>query len=63
MGFVAKLIAIVLPNLDYYNVSAAVATGQSIPPVYLLTTLGYTVAYGGAAILLSFILFEDRDLA
>ena len=63
VGFVAKLIAIVLPNLDYYNVSAAVATGQSIPPVYLLTTLGYTVAYGGAAILLSFILFEDRDLA
>lgn len=61
--FMAQLIATVLPNLDYYNVSAAVATGQSIPPVYLLTTLGYTVAYGTAAILLSFILFEDRDLA
>ena len=61
--FMAQLIATVLPNLDYYNVSAAVATGQEIPPVYLLTAFGYTVAYGGAAILLSFILFEDRDLA
>ena len=61
--FMAQLIATVLPNLDYYNVSAAVATGATIPPVYLLAMLGYTVAYGTAAILLSFILFEDRDLA
>lgn len=61
--FMAQFIAILLPNLDYYNVSAAVATGETIPPVYLLAALGYTVAYGGAAILLSFILFEDRDLA
>jgi ABC-type transport system involved in multi-copper enzyme maturation permease subunit len=61
--FMAKLIAIVLPNLDFYNVSAAVATGATIPPIYLLSMLGYTVAYSTAAILLSFILFEDRDLA
>lgn len=61
--FMAQFISVALPNLDYYNVSTAVATGQSIPPIYLLTALGYTVAYGGAALLLSFILFEDRDLA
>jgi ABC-type transport system involved in multi-copper enzyme maturation permease subunit len=61
--FMAQLIATVLPNLDYYNVSAAVATGATIPPSYLLAMLGYSVAYGTAAILLSFILFEDRDLA
>ncbi len=61
--FMARLIATVLPNLDSFNVSAAVATGQLIPPLYLLEALVYSVAYIAAAILLSFILFEDRDLA
>ena len=63
VDFMAKFIATVLPNLDYFNMSAAVATGQLIPPSYLLAALAYSVVYGGAAILLSFILFEDRDLA
>jgi ABC-type transport system involved in multi-copper enzyme maturation permease subunit len=63
VDFMAKLIATVLPNLDYFNMSAAVATGQLIPPSYLLAALAYSIVYGGAAILLSFILFEDRDLA
>lgn len=63
VDFMARLIATVLPNLDYFNMSAAVATGQLIPPSYLLAALAYSIVYGGAAILLSFILFEDRDLA
>lgn len=63
VDFMAKLIATVLPNLDFFNMSAAVATGQLIPPSYLLAALAYSIVYGGAAILLSFILFEDRDLA
>lgn len=63
VDFMGRLIAIVLPNLEYFNMSAAVATGQLIPPSYLLVALSYAVVYGGAVILLSFILFEDRDLA
>jgi len=63
VDFMARLIATVLPNLDYFNMSAAVATGQLIPPSYLLAAFAYSIVYGGAAILLSFILFEDRDLA
>lgn len=63
VDFMGRLIATVLPNLEYFNMSAAVATGQLIPPSYLLTAFAYSVVYGGAAILLSFILFEDRDLA
>ena len=63
VDFMARLIATILPNLDYFNMSAAVATGQFIPPSYLLAALAYATVYGGAAILLSFILFEDRDLA
>ncbi|MDA1164875.1 MAG: ABC transporter permease subunit [Planctomycetota bacterium] len=63
VDFMARLIATVLPNLEYFNMSAAVATGQLIPPSYLLAALAYSIVYGGAAVLLSFILFEDRDLA
>lgn len=63
VDFMARLIATILPNLDYFNMSAAVSTGQFIPPSYLLAALAYATVYGGAAILLSFILFEDRDLA
>ncbi len=63
LDFMAKLIATILPNLEYFNMSAAVATGKLIPPAYLLTAFGYSLVYGAAAVLLSFILFEDRDLA
>jgi ABC-type transport system involved in multi-copper enzyme maturation permease subunit len=61
--FMAKLFATILPNLDYYSAYTAVATGGDIPPAYLLAAFAYSVAYGSAMILLSFILFEDRDLA
>lgn len=63
VDFMARLIATILPNLDYYSAYGAVATGGIIPPVYLLAAFAYSVAYGTAMILLSFILFEDRDLA
>ena len=61
--FMSKLIATVLPGLDVFNVSAAVATGSVVPPVYLGTAAIYCVCYCTAMILLAFILFEDRDLA
>lgn len=61
--FVAQLIATVLPSLEIFNMEAAVATGTMVPPVYLLHSIVYCTAYCTAAILLAFILFEDRDLA
>ncbi len=61
--FTAQLVATVLPNLEVFNISAAVATGSMVPPAYLGTALAYCVAYSTAAILLAFLLFEDRDLA
>ncbi len=42
--FMARLIATAAPNLDSFNVSAAVATGQLIPPLYLLEALVYSAA-------------------
>jgi ABC-type transport system involved in multi-copper enzyme maturation permease subunit len=61
--FMARLIATVLPSLDLFNISAAVATGATIPPDYLGYSALYCAAYCCAAILMAFILFEDRDLA
>lgn len=61
--FMARLIATILPSLDLYNINAAVATGAVVPAIYLGPTAIYCVCYCTAAILLGFILFEDRDLA
>jgi ABC-type transport system involved in multi-copper enzyme maturation permease subunit len=61
--FVARLIATALPNLAIFNTQAAVATGTLVPPAYLGYAALYCAAFSLAAILLAFILFEDRDLA
>ena len=61
--FVAKLIAIVLPALEFFNTQTAVSTDTIVAPAYLGTALAYCAAYCTAAILFAFILFEDRDLA
>jgi len=61
--FMARLIATALPSLELFNTQAAVATGKLVPPVYLGSTAIYCTCYCSAAILLGFILFEDRDLA
>ncbi len=63
VAFVGKLIAVVLPVLDHFNVQAAVAGGVDIPMVYLGWALVYCLLYTTAAMLLALILFEDRDLA
>ena len=61
--FMAQLIATLLPSLEMFNTQAVVATGTLVPPVYLLWATLYAAAYCGAALLVAFILFEDRDLA
>jgi ABC-type transport system involved in multi-copper enzyme maturation permease subunit len=61
--FMARMFATILPALEVFNIQAAIATGSEVPKSYLLYALLYTLAYAGMAILLAFILFEDRDLA
>lgn len=61
--FVAQLLATILPTLDNYNMSAAIAMDRTIPPDYIGYNALYSLCYIAAIILLSFILFEDRDLA
>jgi ABC-type transport system involved in multi-copper enzyme maturation permease subunit len=59
----AQIFATVLPSLETFNMSAAVATGKDIPLDYIALSGVYCIAYAAAAVLLGFILFEDRDLA
>jgi ABC-type transport system involved in multi-copper enzyme maturation permease subunit len=61
--FVAELTATVLPNLEHFNIQAAVAAGVAVPGNYLAWALLYSLIYGVIALLLALVLFEDRDLA
>ncbi len=61
--FIGQLIATVFPNLDHFNIQAAVAAGVPVPPLYLVWALIYCLIYSIIAMLLALVLFEDRDLA
>jgi ABC-type transport system involved in multi-copper enzyme maturation permease subunit len=61
--FIGQLIATVFPNLDHFNIQAAVAAGVPVPPLYLVWALVYCLIYSLIAMLLALVLFEDRDLA
>jgi len=63
VAFIGRLIALVLPVLDHFNIQAAVAGGVDVPMNYLGWALVYCVLYSAAMMLLALILFEDRDLA
>lgn len=58
-----QLIAIVFPVLNHFDVQAAINTNTPVPLAYLAWSVIYTALYGGMAMLLALVLFEDRDLA
>jgi len=60
--FAGQLLATIVPNLEHFNIQAAVATGQEVPHVYLAVSLLYCILYGTVALLLALVMFEDRDL-
>lgn len=61
--FIGKLLSVILPVLDHFEIEGAIAGASSVPMSYLGWALLYTVLYSAAAILLALIFFEDRDLA
>ncbi len=60
--FVGRLIATIFPVLDHFNIQAAVAGGAEVPLAYLGWAFVYCLLYGTIAMLLSLVLFEDRDM-
>jgi hypothetical protein len=63
VAFAGKLIAVVIPVLDHFNIESAVAAGIDVPIHYLGAALVYCLLYCTVAMLLALTLFEDRDLA
>ena len=63
--FVGKLLSVVLPVLDHFEVEGYIASSSSasFPMSYLLWALVYSLLYCAVAMLLALIFFEDRDLA
>lgn len=61
--FFGKLIATVFPNLENFNVEAAVSGGHFVPLAYLGAAGIYAGIYTLIALFLALILFEDRDVA
>ena len=63
VGFVGNLIAVVVPNLNIFNVQTAVHSGNTIPLIYLAASFNYLLCFTVAIWMLAMLLFEDRDLA
>lgn len=61
--FMGRLISVILPVLDHYEIEGAIAGSSSVPTEYLLMAGLYSLLYCGAAMLLALLFFEDRDLA
>ena len=63
VGFFANLICAVTPILEHFNMETAIAMDQSVPWDYVATAGVYSLLFAAVAMLLSLLLFEDRDLA
>ncbi len=61
--FVGRLLATLLPVLDYFSSDAAIAADQPIPLEYLGAAGMYSLIYITIAMLAALLMFEDRDLA
>jgi ABC-type transport system involved in multi-copper enzyme maturation permease subunit len=61
--FVANIASVVLPCLDHFNAETAVAMEASVPWGYVGLAVLYAGLYCGAMLIVSLLLFEDRDLA
>ncbi|MGI6417133.1 MAG: ABC transporter permease subunit [Thermoguttaceae bacterium] len=61
--FAGDFSAAVLPVLDHFTMETAISTDQVVSGSYLMWTGVYSLVYCVVAMLLAFLLFEDRDLA
>ncbi|MGC4004297.1 MAG: ABC transporter permease subunit [Pirellulales bacterium] len=61
--FTSRFFAAVLPVLENYTIDAAITSGKEVPWEYLLATLAYTGVFCAFALVVSLLMFEDRDLS
>lgn len=63
LQFVSQLTAVLLPNLDHFNIQTSIATGRPVPLEYLALAGLYALLYTVEMTVLALLMFEDRDLA
>jgi len=63
VGFVGKLIAVVVPNLNAFNVQSAIDASNQIPLIYLAGAFNYLFCFAIFILMVAMLMFEDRDLA
>jgi len=63
VAFFGNLIAVVVPNLNVFNVQSAMDAGSQVPWIYLAGAFNYLMCFAVAIWMLAMLLFEDRDLA
>ena len=63
VGFFANLVCAFLPVLDHFNMETAVAMDKTVPLSYVAYSGAYSLLFALVALILSLLLFEDRDLA
>jgi hypothetical protein len=61
--FIGRLLATILPALDYFSSDAPIAADRIIPLEYLGAAFVYSAIYITIAMLAALLMFEDRDLA
>ncbi len=63
VAFIGDLSCAVLPVLDYFSMETAIAMKRSLPWNYVFLASLYAVIYCLVALMVSLLLFEERDLA
>ena len=63
LGEPAGLLATILPVLEHFTVEAAVMRSVAVPWAYLGWAAVYAGLYATVALLVAYVLFQDRDLA
>lgn len=58
-----RVIAIVIPVLDHFDIQAAIMGERAVPMDYVGWCMVYCLMYGAMALLFALVMFEDRDLA
>ncbi len=59
---VARIFYVIIPNLESFNISSAVAYGIYVSPKYIMLTVSYGLVYTTIALLTALVSFEHLEL-
>lgn len=60
---ILRVLYYVLPNLENFNLKTAAVHGLPVPPGFMLAAVEYGVLYSAVVLMLSILIFRNRDFA